>query len=206
MTRALVVHGTGFGGAADLAVMIGAALGPRGLEAEVHPAGRVGALAGYDTVIIAAALRAGRWARDARRLVHRRREALRRVPVWLVAGEPDLDAAALACGLVPAAQLAELAELIGARDAVTFEGGPAPLAGRHRPAHLTAFVDAVVAAAPPRVLRAVPAWGCGPGAAAVVGPRSAGRRPPRLWLVPPGPGIEPSAATAGREGPALVTG
>ncbi|MCK9893681.1 flavodoxin domain-containing protein [Frankia sp. AgB32] len=200
MTQALVVHGTGFGGAADLAVMIGAELSSRGLETEVLPAGRVAGLAGYDTVIIAAALRAGRWARDARRLVQRRRETLRRLPVWLVAGEPGLDAAALAHPLMPAAQLAELAELVGARAAVTFEGGPAPLAGRRRPAHLPPFVDAVVAAAPPRVLRAVPAWGS--GAAAAGGDRSAGR----LRLVAPEPGGDTAASTSPRRGPAQVTG
>ncbi len=195
MTRALVVHGTGFGGAADLAVMIGAALGSRGLEIEVLPAGQVAGLAGYDAIIIAAALRAGRWARDARRLVHRRRETLRRQAVWLVAGEPGLDATAFARPLVPAAQLTELAALVGARAAVTFEGGPAPLAGGQRPARLGVFVDAVIDAAPPRVLRAVPAWGTG-----------SGRRPARLRLVDAETGGGVTGTTASPRGPALVTG
>ncbi len=216
MTRALVAFGTGCGGAGDLAAMIGTALTARGLEADVLPARQVREVASYDAVIVTGALFAGRWACDARRLVRRRRAGLSRLPVWLVTSDPrgggERSGAGEPVGSQPAAQVAELASLIGARGMVTFDGPrragahpaaatahPAaaaaqPTAGtRRRPEQLAAFADAVVAAAPPRVLRAVPAWGPGSGAGAGAGSGWRSHRPARMWLVGAAPRPRPSS-------------
>ncbi|THJ74183.1 flavodoxin domain-containing protein [Candidatus Frankia alpina] len=200
MTRALVAFGTGGGGADELAAVIGAALTARGLDTEVLPARQVREVASYDAVIVAGALDADRWARDACRFVHRRRAGLSRLPVWLVTGDPwagDPYAGDPRVGgtepAQPTAQVAELATLIGARGTVTIDGPPGADGGdgpsgattwalvgpgRH-PEQLTAFVDTVVAAVPPRVLRAVPAWGTGSGE----GNGRCGHRPVRMRLV-----------------------
>ncbi|WP_256789143.1 flavodoxin domain-containing protein [Frankia sp. AvcI1] len=109
-----------------------------------------------------------------------------------------------AVGPQPAAQVAELATLIGARGMVTFDGPhrsgraaqPAAAAARaaagnrHRPAQLAAFADAVIAAAPPRVLRAVPAWGPGSGE---VGAGRRNHRSARMRLVGAAPRPRPSS-------------
>ncbi|WP_368861428.1 hypothetical protein [Frankia tisae] len=180
---------------------IGAGLTARGLEAEVLPARQVREVASYDVVIVAGALDASRWARDACRFVQRRRAGLSRLPVWLVTGDPWADdpyaGDPRAGGTEPAqptAQVAELATLIGARGTVTIDGPPTDggdgpsgattraLAGSERhPERLAAFVDTVVTAVPPRVLRAVPAWGSGSGSGEGSGRR--GHRPVRMRLV-----------------------
>ncbi|WP_101830331.1 flavodoxin domain-containing protein [Frankia canadensis] len=169
MTRALVVYGTTYGGAGRVAAALGAALLARGLDTEVSPVRQVGGVAPFDAVVVAGALRGGRWARDARRLVHQGRDLLARMPVWLVAADPEVSAAT-AHRLAPVAQLAEMAALVDARGVVTV-GVPFP-AG---PGAFGSLADAVVAAVPLGKLRAVPAWGSG-GA-------SAGRERARLRLV-----------------------
>ncbi len=104
----------------------------------------------------------------------------------------------------PAAQIAELASLIGARGMVSFDGphgdgtGAHPAAcatqatagTRRRPEQLAAFADAVLAAAPPRVLRAVPAWGPGSGG---TGAGRRNHRPARMRLVGAAPRPRPSS-------------
>lgn len=200
MTRALVVYGTTYGGVEELAAGIGSALRARGLDAEVLPARRVAGVAPYDAVIVAGALRGGRWARDVRRLVRQRRDPLSRLPVWLVAAEADLPVAA-AGRLAPVAQLAELAALVGARAAVTV-GSPfadiaaaEPAAAGSEPDPVVSLADAVARAIPARVLRAVPAWGAG---GRPTGGAAAARRRARLRLVRPEPqGLGADVASGG---------
>ena len=117
----LVVYGSKRGGTAGLAEMIGDALVADGLTVDVRPARKTGSPTGYDGVIVAGALYAFRWHRDARRFVHRNAEALRGLPVWLVASGP-LDATARASELPPVRHVAKLMERIGARGQVTFGG------------------------------------------------------------------------------------
>ncbi|WP_163549597.1 flavodoxin domain-containing protein [Candidatus Frankia nodulisporulans] len=169
--RALVVYGMRCGGADELARMIGAALAGSGVAADLRPVRRVVEFEGYDAVVAAGAVRAGRWSGDVRRMIRNRRDALAELPVWLVAAEPGLDtrpanatAAAIATatadgagGFAPVSQLAALASLIGARGALTV--------GRQLSVEaLLGLVEAVTAlgaVAPSRLLHAVPAWGPG---------------------------------------------
>ena len=65
--------------------MIGDALSADGLVADVRPAPHAGSPIGYDAVIVAGALYASRWSRDARRFVRRNARVLRGLPVWCVA-------------------------------------------------------------------------------------------------------------------------
>jgi menaquinone-dependent protoporphyrinogen oxidase len=64
--------------------MIGDVLTEAGCQAIVRRAADVGDLAGIDAVIVAGALYANRWHRDARRFVRRNDRAPRALPVWLV--------------------------------------------------------------------------------------------------------------------------
>ena len=117
----LVVYGSKRGGTAGLAEMIGDALVADGLMVDVRPALNLGSRTAYDAVIVAGALYASRWHRDARRFVRRNAEVLRGLPVWLVASGP-LDASARAGEVPPVRQVARLVERIGARGQVTFGG------------------------------------------------------------------------------------
>jgi len=119
--RALVVYGSKRGGTAGLAEMIGSALIAEGLTAEVRSARDSGSLANFDAVIVAGALYAFRWHRDARRFVRRNADVLRHLPVWLVASGP-LDASAREGTLKPVRHVAKLVEKVGARGQVTFGG------------------------------------------------------------------------------------
>ncbi|MCK9920637.1 hypothetical protein MXD61_01715 [Frankia sp. AgPm24] len=171
--RALVVYGMRCGGADELARTIGSALAGSGVAADLRPARRVVEFEGYDAVVAAGAVRAGRWSSDVRRMIRNRRDALAELPVWLVAAEPGLDTrpanptvAAIATatadggtggGSASVSQLAALASLIGARGALTV--------GRQLSVEaLLGLVEAVTAlgvVAPSRLLHAVPAWGPG---------------------------------------------
>jgi menaquinone-dependent protoporphyrinogen oxidase len=117
----LVVYGSKRGGTAGLAEMIGEALVANGLTVDVRPARESESPTGYDGVIVAGALYAFRWHRDARRFVRRNADVLRGLPLWLVASGP-LDATARAGELPPVRQVAKLVEGIGARGQVTFGG------------------------------------------------------------------------------------
>ncbi|WP_462165517.1 flavodoxin domain-containing protein, partial [Frankia sp. AiPs1] len=125
MTRALVVYGIRGGGAEELARTMGAALIGRGVAVDVHPSRQVIGFDGYDAVIVAGAVRAGRWSGDVRRLVRRRRDVLDGMPVWLVAAEAGINPRQAAIR-TPSAQLADLAALVRARAALSLALTPAP--------------------------------------------------------------------------------
>lgn len=137
--------------------MIGDALTESGYEAIVSPAKDVGALEGVDAVIVAGALYANRWHRDARRFVRRNSSALRELPSWLVSSGP-LDDSAEDRDIPPTSQVAKLVHRIGARGHVTFggrlepdaKGFPASAMAKKKagdwrnPAHVRRWVHTVV--------------------------------------------------------------
>lgn len=123
--RVLVAFGSKRGGTSGLADMIGDALTKAGCEAVVTLAGDDQHLANVDAVIVAGALYANRWHRDARRFVRRNSAMLRKLPVWLVSSGP-LDDSAERQDISPTKQVAKLAARIDARGHVTFGGRLAP--------------------------------------------------------------------------------
>jgi menaquinone-dependent protoporphyrinogen oxidase len=125
MMRVLIAFGSKRGGTAGLADMIGDALRVAGCETVVSPATGIYDLTEFDAVIVASALYANRWHRDARRFVRRNTAALRKLPVWLVSSGP-LDDSAEHKDIPPTKQVAKLAKRIGARGHVTFGGRLSP--------------------------------------------------------------------------------
>ena len=125
MTRILVAFGSKRGGTGGLAGMIGDALTEAGCEVAVVPARNTHELAGFDAVVVAGALYANRWHRDARRFVRRNEEALRRLPVWLVSTGP-LDDTATQRDIEPTPQVRKLVARVGARGHATFGGRLSP--------------------------------------------------------------------------------
>lgn len=155
--RVLVAYGSKRGGTAGLAAMIGDALKESGCEAIVSPANDCH-IANFDAVIVAGALYAGRWHRDARRFVKRNTMLLRKLPVWLASSGP-LDDSAEQHEIPPTKQVSKVAARINARGHATFGGRLAPdakgfpasvmakkKAGDWRSqAHVRRWVDAIVA-------------------------------------------------------------
>ncbi|MGZ8801752.1 MAG: flavodoxin domain-containing protein [Mycobacterium sp.] len=125
MTRIIVAFGSKRGGTAGLAAMIGDALTDAGHEVAVMPAGNAHELNGFDAVIVAGALYANRWHRDARRFVRRNEAALRRLPVWLVSSGP-LDDTATQREIEATPQVQKLIARVGARAHTTFGGRLSP--------------------------------------------------------------------------------
>jgi menaquinone-dependent protoporphyrinogen oxidase len=121
----LIAFGSTRGGTAGLASMIGDALTASGCAVTIAPARDVHDLDGFDVVIVAGALYANRWHRDARRFVHRHAKALRGLPVWLVSTGP-LDDTATQGVIPPTRQVAKLMASVGARGHVTFGGRLSP--------------------------------------------------------------------------------
>lgn len=121
MTHVLVAFGSKRGGTAGLATMIGDALAEAGWQVTVSPAEHIHDLTGFDAVVVAGALYAYRWHRDARRFVRRHALALRRLPVWMVSSGPLDDSAELE-DIQPTRQVQKLITSVGARGHVTFGG------------------------------------------------------------------------------------
>ena len=119
--KVLIAYGSKRGGTAGLAAMIGDALAAAGLQTTVAPARTVKHIDGFDAVVIAGALYAARWHRDARRSARRRATQLRERPVWLVSSGP-LDDSAAAGEIPPVKQVAAVLSTLGARGHVTFGG------------------------------------------------------------------------------------
>jgi menaquinone-dependent protoporphyrinogen oxidase len=119
--QVLIAYGSKRGGTAGLAEMIGDELTAAGLETVVKPARDVRSLDGFDSVVIAGALYAARWHRDARHFVRRHADELRGRPVWLVSSGP-LDDSAATGAIPPVKQVAKVMTQIGARGQVTFGG------------------------------------------------------------------------------------
>jgi menaquinone-dependent protoporphyrinogen oxidase len=121
MSHVLVAYGTSRGGTEGLAELIGDDLRAHGHDPVVRPAADVSEVGDVDAVIVAGALYAGRWHKDARRLVKRQTGRLSTMPVWLVATGP-LDGTAAEGQIPPVPHVKDLAERIGARGVQTFGG------------------------------------------------------------------------------------
>ena len=119
--RVLVAYGSKRGGTAGLAGMIAEELSAAGMPAVASPARDVRIIDGYDAVVVAGALYAMRWHRDARRFVHRWGYELKHRPVWLVSSGP-LDESATKGDIPPVRHVAKAMAAIGARGQVTFGG------------------------------------------------------------------------------------
>jgi menaquinone-dependent protoporphyrinogen oxidase len=121
----LVAYGSKRGGTGGLAHMVADALREEGFSVEVAPARTVRAVGDYEAVVVGGALYAGRWHKDARRLVRRQVHDLRRRPVYLFSSGP-LDDSATRVDIPPVKGVKKLMGDIGARGHVTFGGRLAP--------------------------------------------------------------------------------
>jgi menaquinone-dependent protoporphyrinogen oxidase len=117
----LVAYGSKRGGTAGLARMIAEELAAAGQRVTVQPAREVQSVGNADAVVVAGALYASRWQRDARRFVRRFAAELRRRPVWMVSSGP-LDDSATTGDIAPVKQVAAAMASVGARGHVTFGG------------------------------------------------------------------------------------
>jgi menaquinone-dependent protoporphyrinogen oxidase len=86
--RVLVTYGSTHGSTAEVAAAVAGTLVEQGLAAVVLAARDVGNVAGYDGVVIGAAIYAGRLHRDVRRLLRRLHRELAELPVAVFAMGP----------------------------------------------------------------------------------------------------------------------
>jgi menaquinone-dependent protoporphyrinogen oxidase len=119
--RILVTAASRHGSTAEIATELGKALRGAlpGVGVDVVPLSRVGAVDGYDAVVLGSAVYFGRWLEEARYQVGAQTATLRGRPVWLFSSGPVGDPA------VPSEESTdgpELAETIGAREHVVFPG------------------------------------------------------------------------------------
>jgi menaquinone-dependent protoporphyrinogen oxidase len=117
----LVAYGSKRGGTAGVAEMIGDELESAGIRASVVPARQVRNIDEFDGVVLAGALYAFRWHRDARRFAKRFASALRQRPVWLVSSGP-LDNSAATKEIPPVKQVVRAMASTGARGHLTIGG------------------------------------------------------------------------------------
>jgi menaquinone-dependent protoporphyrinogen oxidase len=86
--KVLVTAATKHGATGGIAAAIGEALTARGFDATVLPPEDVGAIDGFDAVVLGSAVYAGHWLKPARELVDRSQDSLARRPVWLFSSGP----------------------------------------------------------------------------------------------------------------------
>jgi menaquinone-dependent protoporphyrinogen oxidase len=87
--RILVAYASRRGSTREVAESIAVTLGALEADVETRPAHDVHSLEGYDGVVLGGGLYAGRLHKDARRFLHRHREALAEVPLAVFAMGPD---------------------------------------------------------------------------------------------------------------------
>jgi menaquinone-dependent protoporphyrinogen oxidase len=117
----LVAYGTMSGSTAEIAGWIAEELRSAGLDVRLRPAGEVDDVAGYEALVLGAALYAAGWHTDARRFARRFAGQFAGRPVWLFSSGP-LDHTADDADL-PANPQAEAAmRALEARGHVTFGG------------------------------------------------------------------------------------
>ena len=88
MRPVLVAYGSRYGSTAEIAEQIGAVLQEHGLPVLVTRAGQAGDLSQYRAAVIGSGIYAGRWERDAARLLKRGRKALEAMPLWIFSSGP----------------------------------------------------------------------------------------------------------------------
>ena len=128
--RVLVAYGTKHGSTAEIAEAIGKTLSECGLHVDVKRARSVRSLDTYHAVVLGSAVYAGRWRRDAMRLL--RRPQLEERDVWLFSsgpvGESKGDPEQLERWTKPSS-VQQIAASIGVREHVVFGGMVADDAG-----------------------------------------------------------------------------
>lgn len=128
--RILVSYGSKHGATAEIADAVAATLREAGLPVDVRAAGQVDSVAPYRAVILGSAVYAGRWRRDALRLL--RRPELGQLDVWLFSsgpvGEDQGDPEQRERWTKPP-KVEELGKRIGAHEHVGFGGMVAEDAG-----------------------------------------------------------------------------
>jgi len=123
--RVLVTWSSKRGGTEGIGHTVGEELQTHGFEIVESSIDKVDRLESFDAIIVGGALYAGRWPRAARSFVNHHLKQLRKVPVWFFSSGPLDDSADRE--LIPAtAQVADLAERIGAKSHVTFGGRLTP--------------------------------------------------------------------------------
>ncbi|MGQ4360343.1 flavodoxin domain-containing protein [Streptomyces sp. SAS_272] len=117
----LVTYGTTNGATEGIAEAVADVLRKDGLNVDLLPARSVTRVASYDAVVVGGGLYAGRWHKDARRLVRRLRAELAERPVWFFSSGP-LDASASERSIPPVRGVQRAMNRLDVRDHVTFGG------------------------------------------------------------------------------------
>ena len=120
--RVLVAYGSKMGGTKGLAEMLGSDLVDLGHEVDVVSGEKVKDVSPYDAAVIGGALYYFRfWHKNARRVVSRHGDQLRRMPVWLFSSGP-LDDSAAEKEIPPIKAVEKRIQELGAKGHVTFGG------------------------------------------------------------------------------------
>jgi len=119
--RVLVAYASKRGATAEIAEAIAAEIAAAGLDVECASAETVKAIDAYDAVVLGSATYMRRWRPEARRFLHRHRDALARRSLWVFSSGPVGEAEPDPKWTEPARTIAEV-ERLGAREHVVFGG------------------------------------------------------------------------------------
>jgi menaquinone-dependent protoporphyrinogen oxidase len=117
----LVTYGSRAGSTAEIAEWIADELRQAGCQVDLRRAADVDDVAGYQAVVLGAAVYAAGWHTDARQFAHRFAGQLPGRPVWLFSSGP-LDTSADDGDLPPGPQAEAAMRALGARGHATFGG------------------------------------------------------------------------------------
>jgi len=120
MTRVLVAVASRHGATREIAEAVARTLRDEGLDVHLADAEDVQDVSGFDGVVVGSAVYVGRWLEPARDLVDEHADDLAGRPTWLFSSGPIGDPPKPVAE--DAVQIAEIAELVHARDHRLFSG------------------------------------------------------------------------------------
>lgn len=127
MGKVLVAYASKRGSTAEIAEVVAGTLRDGGLDADCRIAGDVGALEGYDAVVLGSAVYMKRWRGDAKHFLRAHTKELSQMPFWLFSSGPVGDPAeAPDPSWLEPPRIIDRAEQIGVREHVVF-GGRVPV-------------------------------------------------------------------------------
>lgn len=129
MSKLLVAYASKHGSTTEIAEAIADQIRQSGHEVDCTAAGSVGAVDGYDAIVLGSAVYIKRWRGDAKHFLRKHSKALATMPFWVFSSGPTGDPEDDDPEWLEPKRIMRKAEQLGVRDHVVFGGRVPPEGG-----------------------------------------------------------------------------